>query len=583
MPRAPITPSIVAGPVGRGTYSAQDVAQVQPQQPGMLVQQGQQLQRLGGALEDVAEVQRIKQVEALATELDTKFAESVRNSQTEYLRLEGRAAADSFQEYEKGIRDSAKKLLAGVQDPLAQKVINQSAEQRVQHTLNVATAHREKQRDTWLKGSVETAMQGAIEDYKQAVAAGDPDADRFARTAMLYRQKRNAMDGKDENQNRISELALTTTLHGGAVDGMIEREEFGKAAAYLQKHKGEIAVDFFDQRSRIVNRGATSNTAYKMASDALEAANGDPFKALEAVRGQGLSADLLQETEQRIRVIDSDARRQRADAVAEVLTNAEAHILSGRPLSDDPELFEKAKTSGVLPQLMRLEESYQSEPTPEQKRAYQVALAETFSMSDAELSRFTRQQLVVGYWGKLPKGELESLLTRRDAAARRIQEGASGGANVLTDDDLILKEFMHWRTPGHTNPKTATFGHESELWEFKKNLQEQINAERQGGRPVTAQRIRELAENVGTDMTFLGSGGDPMPRLLLTDEEEREAGVPVGEQFVKLGDIPSDVEAYLINEARADGLPANFASVAKRWVKLGSPKNTTEIKRRAPK
>ena len=46
MPRAPITPSVVAGPVGRVAYTGQDVAQVQPQQPGMLVQQGQQLQRL---------------------------------------------------------------------------------------------------------------------------------------------------------------------------------------------------------------------------------------------------------------------------------------------------------------------------------------------------------------------------------------------------------------------------------------------------------------------------------------------------------------------------------------------------------
>ena len=364
MPRAPITPSIVAGPVGRGTYSAQDVAQVQPQQPGMLVQQGQQLQRLGGALEDVAEVQRIKQVEALATELDTKFAESVRNSQTEYLRLEGRAAADSFQEYEKGIRDSAKKLLAGVQDPLAQKVINQSAEQRVQHTLNVATAHREKQRDTWLKGSVETAMQGAIEDYKQAVAAGDPDADRFARTAMLYRQKRNAMDGKDENQNRISELALTTTLHGGAVDGMIEREEFGKAAAYLQKHKGEIAVDFFDQRNRVVTGGVKRDTAYTLATTVLQSANGDPFKAQESLQqlfnAKEIDSNMLDMAEQRVMRMATMEANQREVENAQVVTNAEQWLAApenrGRPLSDNPELYEAVAKAGKLPQLLSFQD-----------------------------------------------------------------------------------------------------------------------------------------------------------------------------------------------------------------------------------
>lgn len=267
MPRAPITPTIVANPVGRAPYAAQGVVPVQPQQPGMLVQQGQQLQRLGNALEDVDYVQRVKKAEALATESDAKLAESIRNQNSDFGKKEGRDAVDGFENYEKALRESATKMLAGVQDPIAQQAIRESSEKRIQQSLNWAVQHRDKQQEAWLKGSVTAAMQGSVEDYKTAVANGDPDASRFFRTAMLYQNKLDAMNGLDDNQKRINTLAATTMLHGGAVDGMLERNEFGKAAAYLQQNKGEIAQDFYDNRAERAKVGVIEGTARELTSN----------------------------------------------------------------------------------------------------------------------------------------------------------------------------------------------------------------------------------------------------------------------------------------------------------------------------
>ena len=245
MPRAPITPSIVAGPVGRGAYSAQDVAQVQPQQPGMLVQQGQQLQRLGGALEDVAEVQRIKQVRSLAIEQDTKLAESFRNSRSEFGKLQGRKAVDAFPEYENSIRESAKKLLEGIKDPLAQRLIRESADQRIQQNLNEAAAYRDKQQEAWLDGAEQAAVLGAVEDYKLGVREGDKNADRFFVTALKEQRQMDERKGLSPEQRRVNELATTTMLHGGVVEGFIERGEGIKAFQYIETNKKEMAADFY--------------------------------------------------------------------------------------------------------------------------------------------------------------------------------------------------------------------------------------------------------------------------------------------------------------------------------------------------
>ena len=314
MPRAPITPSVVAGPVGRVAYTGQDVAQVQPQQPGMLVQQGQQLQRLGGALEDVAEVQRLKQVHALAVESDTKFAEAARTRKSDFGKLQGRAAVDGFKDYEKALRDSAANLLQGVDDPTAKRVIQERADARIQQELNWATAHRDQQQEVWLKGSTTSAFQGATEDYKIAVANGDPDADRFFGTALLYRSQLDKMEGLDEKQQRITKLAATTMLHGGAVDGMIERKEFGKATEYLAKHKGEIAQDFFDNRAK----QATAGVLEDMARNAFLAADNYTDRKRLIDEAEDLSPDDQRSALRNLQQLQANEDRENARLAVDV-------------------------------------------------------------------------------------------------------------------------------------------------------------------------------------------------------------------------------------------------------------------------
>lgn len=346
MPRAPITPSVVAGPVGRVAYTGQDVAQVQPQQPGMLVQQGQQLQRLGGALEDVAEVQRLKQVHALAVESDTKFAEAARTRKSDFGKLQGRAAVDGFKDYEKALRDSAANLLQGVDDPTAKRVIQERADARIQQELNWATAHRDQQQEVWLKGSTTAAFQGATEDYKVAVANGDPDADRFFGTALLYRSQLDKMEGLDEHQQRITKLAATTMLHGGAVDGMIERKEFGKATEYLAKHKGEIAQDFFDNRAKQAKAGVLED----MARNAFQAAGTFEERKRLIDEAEDLSPDDQRSALRNLQQLQANEDRENARIGVDVEARARQWMAANPQLDimqDNPALAAEVVRYGV--------------------------------------------------------------------------------------------------------------------------------------------------------------------------------------------------------------------------------------------
>ena len=346
MPRAPITPSVVAGPVGRVSAVGQDVAQVQPQQPGMLVQQGQQLQRLGGALEDVAEVQRLKQVHALAVESDTKFAEAARTRKSEFGKLQGPAAVKGFKDYEKALRDSAANLLQGVDDPTAKRVIQERADARIQQELNWATAHRDQQQEVWLKGSTTAAFQGATEDYKVAVANGDPDADRFFGTALLYRSQLDKMDGLDENQQRITKLAATTMLHGGAVDGMIERKEFGKATEYLAKNKGEIAQDFFDNRATQAKAGVLED----MARNAFQAADNYTDRKRIIDEAEDLSPDEQRSALRNLEQLQANEARENARLGVDVEARARQWMAANPQLDimqDNPALAAEITQYGV--------------------------------------------------------------------------------------------------------------------------------------------------------------------------------------------------------------------------------------------
>jgi hypothetical protein len=575
MPRAPITPSIVAGPVGRGTYSAQDVAQVQPQQPGMLVQQGQQLQRLGGALEDVAEVQRIKQVEALATEQDTKLAESFRNSNSEFGKLEGRAAVDSFKDYEKGIRDSAKKMLEGVTDPLAQRVIRESADRRVQQSLNWATQHRDRQQETWLKGSVETAMQGAIEDYKQAVAAGDPDADRFARTAMLYRQKRNAMDGKDENQNRISELALTTTLHGGAVDGMIEREEFGKAAAYLQKHKGEIAVDFFDQRNRVVTGGVKRDTAYSLATTVLQSANGDPFKAQESLQqlfnAKEIDSNMLDMAEDRVMRMSKMEANQREVENAQVVTNAEQWLAApenrGRPLSDNPEMYEAVAKAGKLPQLLSFQEKGRYTNSPE-------VLSMLGSMSEQDLASISPEAFHGMVHGNLTPSQEAFWKAKHRAANGR---ASKADRTIISMDQRVnraAREAGIIATPDKTQWEE---GQAARYEDFEFAINDQLKAwqDKNHREPSDAEIQSEIIDPTVKNTVILNGERRTFAGLTSDEQGESMVVVPGRPKPIYLRDIPTS----RIREMSSDFELAVRAGIIPRSMKLNWQMIGTEYAR----
>lgn len=578
MPTVPVIPTQVQDPVRQAQFSAGGVAQVQPQQPGQLQRIGQQMERAGQQF-SALDAERQRRIDLAAhTERDAAIEEKDVGSVSAFRQRQGRDADDGFKGFVQEIDDRHKAAIESAPEGQQREWLRESLTKRRGSLLNEAMRHRDAEITSWRKGS-------AIANAKQKEAAavsmlGAEDRQDYINQAIAANMEAAEVQGLSDEERNLMVRSSLARIHGESIRRLVQSNRNGDAAAYFNEHRLDLDPAQRGDFEALVKRGVQRDVAYTLAAATMQEASGDEFKALERLEQErqagNIDADTTAAAETRVRMLANDARAKRAEDTANVLTEGEAHILGGGMLSDLPDLYEGARKSGVLPQLLRLEQSRKTDTNP-------VALAEALSLPDEALAKVTRQELVVRYWGQLSRVDLNSVLERRDSAARRIQDGTSGSANVLDQDDLIKREFMRYRAPEASTFERAVIGQERQFQAFRSNLQEQVDAERKAGKPVTKQRIRELAETVGADMVYLESGGAPMPRMLLTDAEEMEAGVEARGEFVKLGAIPDEVLARIMQIRREAGYSTDFAGIADYWVGLGKPKFASEIKRKEAK
>lgn len=601
MPTVPVIPTQVQDPARQAQFSAPGVVPVQPQQPGQLQRIGQQMERAGQQW-DALDADRARYANREAEKAAAKAEKEALDAKnridiashterwsaaqeseiakfSDFVKLEGKAAVDSLDQYMQGVDDRLEaRVNASPEGPQRDWMRDDSRKERVR-LFRAAVAHRDKELRTWRVGGA-----AASASQKEATAIRMLDAEdrqSYINEAIAATMESAEVQGLSDDERNLMVRSSLARIHGESLRTLVQNNRTGEAAAYLDKHRLDLDPAQRGDFEALVRRGVVRDVAYTLAAATMQEAGGDEFKALERLEQERqagkIDADTTAAAEARVRMLANDARSKRAEQTADVLTEGEAHILGGGMLSDRPDIYEAARKSGVLPQLLRLEQSRKTDTNP-------VALAEALSLPDEALAKVTRQELVVRYWGQLSRVDLNSVLERRDSAARRIQDGTSGSANVLDQDDLIKREFMRYRAPEASTFERAVIGQERQFQAFRSNLQEQVDAERKAGKPVTKQRIRELAETVGADMVYLEAGGAPMPRLMLTDAEEMEAGASTASgRFVKLGSIEPAVAAEIARVLRSRGFNADFATVANEWEKIGMPKSITEIKRREPK
>lgn len=576
IPRVPVSQQ------SYGQFAAPTVAPMQDAGPQQLQQLGASLlnagasaARIGADLQQDLDQGFLMESDALASELS-------RNAVGSYRQLAGLPAIEAFGDTQEGLRTKLRNLSDTARSPEQKQRLERILVQRMQDASESMAAHRDVQVRNRAIGGAKAGMESALMDYQSAL--GNPEDMQLAREVMIQRaEELSRLRGEDGDMARLTLLDATTRMHAGAVDALLAAGRATEASAYLDQHQGEIAPQERAQVAMVVQRATVADKAQRLVGDfeGRGMSYADQIETADALFQNGtLTVKERDETVQRATQADSMRRRAAAAEAADVLTAGE-QLLAGSmdaKLSDNPQLYARAERAGVLPQLLQFEKSRRATTNP-------LALAEALSLPDEALANVSRAEIVQRYWGKLDKSDLEAVLSRRDRAAGD-GSSRSQGPNVVSLDDRVVSSFLKLKRvagvevedAGKIPPEFAV-----EFQTFRKNVQEQIDAEREEGGKVTPERIRQILDEAKLDIVYLNqpgffSKGRPTPRLLLseqqegTDSAEGTAGVMSSDQWVPVGAIPPDVRAIIVRQLNAAGMRVNDQSMTDAWVSMGKPK-----------
>ena len=580
--RIPLPTVPVSTQKSQGQFSAPTVAPIQDATAQTIQQFGQSLMSAGANASRIGADLQADLDQGFLMESDAIASEVTRGVVGKYRQLAGLPAIEQFEDMHEGLRTQLRNLGDTARSPEQRQRLERILAQRMQDASDSMAAHRDGEVRSRAIGGASAGVAAAVEDYRAAL--GNPEDMQLARSLAIQRQQElSRLKGEDGDMARLAMLETTTKLHVGAINSLLAAGGASEARAYLEKHGGEIAQDAKAQASKVVKVAGVADKAQRLVDEMAGRgmSYADQIQSIDGLFQNGtLNVEERDEAEQRATRADTMTRRAQAAEAADVLTAGEQFLASGKPLTDDPQLYSRAEKAGVLPQLLQFEKSRRLDTDP-------YALAESMSLPDEALATVSRAEIVQRYWGKLGKSDLETVLARRDRAAGE-SRSSGGGANVLSVDDRVTSSFL--KLKGLPDDGKIPQGVAVEFQTFRRNAQEQIEAEREAGGKVSPQRLQEILDAAGRDLVYKAQPSwywpDPLvPRLLLNPDEVVTAGVEAtgSGEWVPLSAIDAGVRAEIVRRLSADLLPVTEQTVADEWVKFRKPKNMREFMERAKK
>jgi hypothetical protein len=569
IPRVPVSQQ------SYGQFAAPTAAPMQDAGPQQMQQLGASLLNAGASAARIGADLQADLDQGFLMESDALASELARNTVGSYRQMAGLPAIESFGDTQEQLRTKLRNLSDTARSPEQKQRLERILVQRMQDASESMAAHRDVQVRNRAIGGAKAGMESEIQNYLAAL--GNPDDMKLARDLMIERAgELSRHRGEDGDMAKLTLLDATTRMHAGAVDALLAADRPTEALAYLEQHQGEIAPQERAQVARVVQRATVADKAQRLVGDfeGRGMSYADQIETADALFQNGtLTVEERDETVQRATQADSMRRRAAAAEAADVLTAGE-QLLAGSmdaKLSDNPQLYARAERAGVLPQLLQFERSRKAATDP-------MALAEALSLPEESLAQVSRAQIVQRYWGRLTPSDLEAVLSRRDRAAG--DGSRSQGPSVMGLDDRVVSSYLKLKgldDNGKVPPSNAV-----EFQAFRKNVQEQIDAERAEGGKVTPERIRQIMEQAKIDTVYLSqpwifSDGSPTPRMLLTDEQEARAGVISDGEWIPLGAIPSDVLSEITRKLNAAGQRVNDQALADAWKSMGKPKTVAAM------
>lgn len=604
MPELPM-PRVSASAVPTGRYEAPGTVPLQDQRAEQLQQLGRAMTVAGAQAMDVGEAQRFDYIAAQAREADALFSDQVRQLDSQYMGLVGKAAIDGRQAADKALEEQRQKIGGGLQDELARDVFEAAAERRRQSALSRWDGHQRQQTRAYEVGQAEASSKAAVEDYQRYVHTDPEAAARHRDLALANSDTVAERMGASPAVRDAMRLETTTAMHAGVIDDLITQNDPGKARSYLQANQGEMTRQTAARAQQVVDRAALAHDARIVAEQAfvqaererrndylasgelplgmtpdafvadiqLDAADREWIsqRVFSVVDEDGtLSPELKAEATARLSFIGRRRAQVAAGQVDVAMTQAEAW-LSQNPLAGvsemPPQLYVQAQRAGRLPQLAEFARSgrYVTD-----SRAYE----ELRALPADRLAAMTDVEFRAEFRGRLDNHDF----AYGQALLKRARGGASGSDfEVITRQQRVEQSAIGLGIiPDPAAPGSRSADQNAAFYRYRLEVQQRLDALQatQPDKELGTKDLQGVLDEIAMDKVRVDTAAwwDPEKVFIQVDPADQEnAYVMIGEQQVFLRDVPPDQRQEITRTLRARRQTVSQQRIAEMWLRAGRP------------
>ena len=515
MPRVPVLPTQQLNPQGPAQYSAPGVVPVQDQSPRQAMAMGEAFQQAGQQWGDYAAGIQRRQDIAETEEQFNAVAEVDNNEFAKLSALEGKAAVDAFDGFQKSQEQRYRVALERAKNETQRQWLKEKLGDRRVQVIGRATAHKEGQLAVYRYGVAESATRQAVQDF--GTFADGPDRDTYMAAVRDRATEQAQLAGVDPEP--VARLAMQDA-HLGYLDKLLEEGRTGEAVKWLAEHEKEIDREPLAKVKKQVRAQEIGDIA-RMLDQSMDSIEGR-LAAFDEAEAKGLPREEADLGRRHVYVLEN----QRDARNAEIAQDVEAEAIrfratTGLPIEANPDLADKVIRYGVT--LKRV--------------TNQEKLDAFYAAPPAELDRLrslTPPQL---------HRELATFLDEHDeGTVTKFLRGDQTGARI--DDLTKILARQIGILPGNDSGADATpaQNRKFELWKAN-TLAPIIKAESDRlKRPLNADEFQKLIVNpILNDKVWNEVWGRDQPVPLMQLQMQREA--PVDDPMTEK-DESMDFDAY---------------------------------------
>lgn len=485
-------PSFSRRPVASGTFSAPQATPVSDATGAQLQQLGSAVQQAGTTAFRIGDQLQDEHNDATVRAFLSNLAEQYRgllDGENGYRTQRGKGAVDNRERVLQERETIRRRLETGLQNDEQRQMFASVADLRDLNAIDAIERHHATQSRAYNIGETEASREAFVADYATYAEPGNAAAAaQYKQLALQETRDLAQLRGLDTEQAKAAELKVTTRMHVGALDRLVEEGRTDEARSYLSDWGSEIDPASRRRAQSVVQR---ANVADKAQNLVVENQNrGSIVQQIDRIdrlhQDGRISIEVHDEALARLRRRAREREGQEATIANDALTRALEMTADG-PLT--AQASQALDDTGMRP-------AYEAWlRNGGQWRTTEIGHAAMSRLSDAELRKFPDEATVVR--------EFRPLLD--DAALNVVRsrwmqtQGKAGPEEAWAIDRDVLTRRLFRRIPGYesfeglSSKSTSKERRDYEEWQYA--LQGRVNRNVQG-RKATAKDINEAADEL---------------------------------------------------------------------------------------